>query len=75
MKIGKRLERQSERLKVEQIKLLLLIDDLQKELNELSPGATVGERGMQLANAIKKAKDADVFLTAAYETLDEIKAL
>ena len=73
MKLAKRIERQSDRLKVEQIKILFLVDEIQKELNALPVGATVGERGEKLAKAIRTAHVAEKYLSAAYSLLDEIQ--
>ena len=73
MKLAKRIERQSDRLKVEQIKILFLVDEIQKELNALPVGATVGERGEKLAKAIRKVQIAEKYLSAAYGLLDEIQ--
>lgn len=74
MKLSKRIERQSDRLKVEDIKLLFLVDEIQKELNDLSPGETLGERGVFLAKAIRTAHVAEKYVVAAYHLLDEVKA-
>ena len=74
MKLAKRIERQSDRLKVEQIKILFLVDEIQKELNALPVGATVGERGEKLAKAIRKVQIAEKYVVAAYHLLDEVKA-
>ena len=72
-KLKKKIERQADRLKVEDIKILFLVDEIQKELNDLSPGETLGERGVFLAKAIRTAHVAEKYLSAAYGLLDEIQ--
>ena len=72
MKLEKRLYKMAERIGVEQIKLLFVIDELQKELLLLSPGKTQGFEGMQLAVAMTDLMDAARFIGAATERINRL---
>ena len=69
MRLEKRLDKMAERIGVERIKLLFFIDEIQKELLELSPGKTRGPEGMQLAIAMTDLIDAARFMGAATEKI------
>ena len=70
MRLEKRLDKMAERIGVERIKLLFFIDELQKELLELSPGKTRGTEGMQLAIAMTDLIDAARFMGAATDKIN-----
>ena len=72
MKLEKRLAKMAERIGVERIKLLFVIDELQKELLLLSPGKTQGFEGLQLAVAMTDLMDAARFIGAATEKINGI---
>ena len=72
MRLEKRLEKMADRIGTEHIKLLFLVDDLQKELLELSPGKTQGTEGLQLAVAMTDLIDAARFIGAATEKINKL---
>ena len=72
MKVKKLIEKIQERLSVEYIKLLFLIDKQNDELLELGPGETQGEQGLALAVIITDLVDAANHLSAASERLQKL---
>lgn len=66
------LEKMADKIEVERIKLLFGIDAAHKELQELSPGKTMGEDGLSLALFIDESVAAANALAVAWEHLDRL---
>ena len=66
------LEKMADKIEVERIKLLFGIDAAYKELQELSPGKTIGEDGWGLALFIGRAEAAATALAIAWEHLEKL---
>lgn len=66
------LEKMSDKIAVERIKLLFAIDEAMKELRDLTPGRTQGEEGLKLALFIDEAMVTANDLAKAYDRIQRL---